>query len=83
MTSFSRNSMAAIFSVLLLISVTHVGTAQNTFPSSGNAGAGTATPADPLDVSVNQNSAATVVGINNSSSGVSAQSVLSFFEGST
>ena len=46
MTSFSRNTLAAFFSVPLLICIAQLGTAQTTniFPTSGNAGTGTATP---------------------------------------
>lgn len=55
----------------------------NTFPSSGNAGIGTTTPANPLDVSSNQDAVVRLIGLNNPSGGSSAQAALSFFEGAT
>src|SRR6266545_5598356 len=84
----TRNQQLAVLSTavalaLMILLVPSAAAQTNTFPNSGNVGVGTTAPADSLDVSVNQNSAATVVGVNNSSGGASAQAVLSFFEGAT
>jgi hypothetical protein len=53
----------------------------NTFPADGNAGIGTTTPAYPLTVNQTGNSVNKLVGLANDSSGTSAQSAISFFEG--
>ncbi|HYV24761.1 MAG TPA: hypothetical protein VE969_05945 [Pyrinomonadaceae bacterium] len=78
------NHLVALLFVLAGVLFTCADTiAQNTFPSSGNAGIGTTSPSDPLDVYVNTNGYGPLIGLNNASGGGSAQTVMSFFEGST
>jgi hypothetical protein len=84
----SRNRLwlvPAIASALLFVAagLQPVIAQTNTFPTSGNAGIGTTTPANPLDVSSNQDAVVRLIGLNNPSGGSSAQAALSFFEGAT
>lgn len=51
--------------------------------NSGNVGVGTTTPGTPLEVYSNQNAVVKSIGVNNASSGASAQSGITFFEGAT
>jgi hypothetical protein len=84
--SKSKGSWIAlsILSLLLLIVAAQRAAAQtNTFPSSGNVGIGTTAPADPLTINQTGNSVNRILSLANDSSGSSAQSTLSFFEGAT
>jgi hypothetical protein len=50
---------------------------------SGNVGIGTSAPGSPLEIYKNQNAVVRLMALNNPSSGASAQSAVSFFEGAT
>lgn len=50
-TSFSKLSMSALLLIGTIVTVSE-STAQNTFPSTGNAGVGTSSPGVPLEVAV-------------------------------
>lgn len=49
----------------------------------GNVGIGTSAPGSPLEINSNQNAVVRLLALNNPSSGASAQSAVSFFEGAT
>jgi hypothetical protein len=83
MKSVTKNlaPLLVVSAVMLLTCSSAI--AQNTFPNPGNVGIGTTSPNDPLDVYLNQNGYGPLIGLNNASNGGSAQTVMSFFEGST
>ena len=79
--SAAKKYALTISLIALFASVTAAQT--NTFPSSGNAGIGTTTPSYPLTISQTGNSINRLVSLANDSSGASAQTAFSFFEGAT
>ena len=83
MKSLTKNLVPLLFVSAVTLFTCSSAIAQNTFPSSGNAGIGTTNPSDPLDVYLNTNGYGPLIGLNNASSGGSAQTVMSFSEGST